>query len=685
MWSLAGERYRVGDVDTERDYAMKVLIGLLVLLLSVAAWGEGRLRAAEHSWSLASPDEKLVATLALTAPSRVPQYPAGKVRLYYRVEHGPPGERVEVLPWSPLGITHYDADFVDGLEFVAAGKVTAIDETYSLPHGKRVARRHLAQQQTFVFQNPQGAKLELVLRVANDGAALRYHFPGSGNTARTITDELTGFRLPADSRAWIMPYEKATKYTPAYEEYYRCGVPLGTESPYDAGWAFPALFEVAGGRRWVLVTEAAVDGSYCGCRLAKTAPGGVYRIRFPDPEEGHGQGNFQPSVRGPWSTPWRVVMVAESPGRFIESTLVTDLNPPCLVQDTSWIKPGRVAWSWWSDHDSPQDYLKMAPFVDLAAEMGWEYFLVDANWTLMDHGDVRQLAQYAAQKGVGLFLWYNSGGEHNIVTEKPRGCMKAEEVRQSEFKLLRQWGIKGVKIDFFQSDKQDIMALYHDILRDAAEHEIMVNFHGCTLPRGWERTWPHLMTMEAVRGAECYTFASEFPVKAPQHNAIVPFTRNAVGPMDYTPCGFSDDKYPHVTTAAHELALAVVFESGLLHFCDRTSAYRELPPEPKSFLRDVPVAWDDTRFVAGEPGRFVVIARRNQDAWYVGAINGEAGAAQIAVPLGFVGDGRFDATIIGDGDDARSFASRRAVVGSGDVIELSLRPYGGAALRLVPR
>jgi alpha-glucosidase len=661
---------------------MNVSLRFAALILAFTTL-TGPARAAEQQWSLASPDGKLVATLALTAPEQVSTYPAGKLRLYYRVEHGPEGDRVEVLPWSPLGIVRADEGFVDGLLYRGQTEAAAIDQTYTLAHGKRRVCRSLAREQVFSFENSGGARLEVVVRVADDGLAFRYRFPESSDEARTVTGELTGFRLPAEGRAWMTPYQEASTYAPAYEEYYTNGAPVGTESPNPAGWAFPALFHAAG--RWVLLTEAAVDGSYCGCRLAQTAPDGVYRIRFPDPGEGNGQGPVEPSSKLPWATPWRVLIVADSPGGIVESTLVTDLNPPSRVEDTSWIKPGRVAWSWWSDHDSPQDYLKMREFIDLAAEMGWEYFLVDANWTLMNHGDVRQLADYARSKGVGLFLWYNSGGEHNVVTEKPRGCMKAEPVRRFELDLLRRWGIKGVKIDFFQSDKQNLMALYQGILRDAADYRIMVNFHGCTVPRGWERTWPHLMSMEAVRGEECYTFAREYPEKAPAYNTILPFTRNAVGPMDYTPCGFTDDKYPHRTTSAHELALPVVFESGLFHFADRVSAYRELPEAPKAFLRELPVAWDETRYVDGEPGKFVVLARRSEGQWYVGTINGEDRPIRVPVPLRFLGAKSYDAQVIGDGKDPRSFGTRDLVVKPGDAITLAMRPYGGAVIRLVPR
>ena len=358
---------------------------------------------------------------------------------------------------------------------------------------------------------------------------------------------------------------------------------------------------------------------------------------------------------------------------------------PCAVKDTSWIKPGRASWSWLSDHDSPQDCTKLKTFVDLAAEMGWEYSLVDANWNIMKNGTIHDLIAYARSKGVGLLLWYNSGGPHNSVTEQPRGTMDIRDVRRFEFERLKQWGIKGVKIDFFQSDKQNIMQLYLDILKDAADYQLMVYFHGCTLPRGWSRTYPNLMTMEAVRGAECYSFDQAYPKQAPMHNVIQAFTRNVVGPMDYTPVMFADNTYPHITTYGHELALSVVFESGLLHFADAVKPYLDLPEGPKTFLKRVPAAWDETRFIAGEPGRFVILARRKGNDWYIGGINGRDIAEQVNVPLAFLGQGRYTMTLIRDGKTPRSFDTQSRVVGAGDSVTMDLGSYAGVAAVLRPQ
>ena len=634
-------------------------------------------------WQIRSPKGVICATVALEDLGSLEGYSEG-TRLYYRIDRKSPQETA-ILPFSLLGITRKDQAFVEGLKPLRASGIEEIDESYELVHGKQRQCVVKANRRTLAFQNGAGARVELQFHVADNGVAFRYRFPEKGNTVHTVTSESTDFYVPGGAKAWIQPYQESSQWTPSYEEFYLNGIPAGTTSPTKAGWCLPALFRLEGGAAWVLLAEAGVDGTYCGTRLGSAAPGGKYRVRFPDPGEGNGVGPVQPSSTLPWTTPWRVIVTGQTLDAVVQSTLVTDLCPPCAIEDTSWIKPGRAAWSWWSDHDSPRDYQKQIEFIDLAADMGWEYYLVDANWTLMDGGDVRQMARYAESKGVGLLLWYNSGGAHNFVTEKPRGTLLHPEVRDFEFSLLKKWGIKGIKVDFFQSDKQDMMAYYLDILRDAAKHKLMINFHGCTAPRGWSRTWPNLMTMEAVKGAECYTFAKEYPENAPWHNTILPFTRNAVGPMDYTPCTFSDDKFPHITTNAHELALSVAFESGWLHLADRVAAYRDLPDGPKQFLKDIPVVWDETRVVGGEPGKLAVIARRSGATWYLGGINGQEQATEVALDLGFLGQGKYQLELIADGRDARSFGEKSMVVACDSPVRIAVRPFGGFVATISPR
>ncbi|MBR9999056.1 MAG: glycoside hydrolase family 97 catalytic domain-containing protein, partial [Cyclobacteriaceae bacterium] len=388
-------------------------------------------------------------------------------------------------------------------------------------------------------------------------------------------------------------------------------------------------------------------------------------------------GPAEPTGSFPWVMPWRVIITGQKLSTIVESNLVTHLAEPSEVEDISWIKPGRASWSWWSDHDSPQDYNELIPFIDLAVEMGWEYSLVDANWNMMKNGDLEKLVEYANGKGIGLLVWYNSGGPHNIVTEQLRNAMHQKERRREEFEKLKSWGVKGVKIDFFQSDKPHIISLYHEILKDAKDYRILCNFHGCTIPRGWQRTYPHLVSMEAVRGAECYSFDPQYPDAAPWHNTILPFTRNVIGSMDYTPVAFSDQTYPHITTNAHELALSVVFESGIIHFADKVDAYLQSPEFVRSFLSHVPAAWEQTRFIDGYPGKYCVLARENNLTWYVGGINGQDVEQQVILDLPFLLDGKYMMEIINDGDSEKTFRYAKKPFKSGDRPEISIRPRGG--------
>jgi alpha-glucosidase len=341
-----------------------------------------------------------------------------------------------------------------------------------------------------------------------------------------------------------------------------------------------------------------------------------------------------------------------------------------------------VSWSWWSDNDSPRDLGRLRDYIDLAQEFGWEYSLVDANWSEHLDDEMSSLVGYAADRGVRLFLWYNSGGPHNKVSLQPRDRMHQPAVRRSELAKIARWGVAGIKVDFFHSDKQESIARYLAILEDAAEHRLMVNFHGCTIPRGWSRTWPNLLTMESVRGAETYLFDAAFPAQAPVQNTILPFTRNAVGPMDYTPVTFGDVSHPHLTTNAHELALAVVFESGLLHLADSAPSYRRIPPEVAEELRVVPVAWDETRFLLADPGRCVVVARRRGDGWSVAGINGLDEPRSVAVSLADLAGGERRWRVVSDGDGHDAFAVREHP--GGQALSVQLAPRGGFLARSLP-
>ena len=588
----------------------------------------------------------------------------------------------EVILDSPLGLTRTDQDF-DGaaLTPIGATDVRAITDRYTLPHGK--SREHLvkANERTLHFKNTAGERLDLVVRAQNDGVAFRYAFPDRDPVARTVVAERTGFRVPNGSTAWMLPRQPAGTYAPAYEDLFR-EVKAGASSELPDGWDLPALFRTPGGT-WALVTESALDGNYCGAHLAQSAAENTYRIAFPAPAEGNGVGRAQPESTLPWTMPWRVVIVGDRAGGIIESNLVTDLAPPSKMGAASWVRPGRAAWSWWSMSDSPKHAEQLNAFTDLAAEMGWEYALVDANWNLMQTGTIEDVIAHAKAKNVGLLFWYNSGGPHNTVAEAPRDRMSTHEQRVEEFTRLNAWGVKGIKVDFWQSDKQDRIRQYRDLLQDAADFHLMVDFHGSTIPRGWQREFPNLIGMEAVAGAEQYKFREDYAGKAPWLNTVLPFTRNAIGPMDFTPVTFSDAKYPHVTTNAHELALSVIFEDGIQHFADSVDSYRAQPPEVRTFLRQVPAAWDETKAVVDEPGKLLVLARRAGDVWYVAGVNGQDSASHATLLFPFLGTGIWGGTLIGDGASDREFLSRPITAGRS--VDVAMRAHGGFVIRLERR
>jgi len=649
----------------------RTLLFILMALFTIGCQTE----PVPSSWEVTSPNERLSITMFLQEEEQ-DQY------LFYQVDLIENGRKTNVIRPSKMGIERKDAAFLKGLKFVNSTAQVTIDTTYTLPTGKQTTLRNNCTEQAITFERLDGKQLQVVLRAYDDAGAFRYRFPETSDELYTVEGEHTEFAVPPTSRAWIQPYDSITPYTPAYEKYYLNDIAADSTSPNTEGWAFPALFQA--GSNWLLLTEAGSLARYFGAHLQPRAPKGVYSIRLPEYNEAMNTGPAQPSGTLPWATPWRVIIAGKDLNTIATSNVVRHLNPPTQPMDFSWVNPGRVSWSWWSDHPSSKDFQKLKSFIDLAAVMGWEYSLVDANWNIMEGGNIEQLIEYANSKGVGILMWYNSGGAHNTITEQPRDIMSDPVRRKEEFAKLQQWGVKGIKVDFFQSDKPHIIQQYHDILKDAAKHQIMVNFHGCTIPRGWSRTWPNLMTMESVSGAECYSFRQDYPENAPIQNTILPVTRNVLGSMDFTPVTFSDQTYPHLTTYGHELALSVLFESGWLHMADRVAAYQGLPQAPKDFLQSVPVAWDNTRYVVGMPGLEMVMARLKDGVWYVAGVNGENEAKTIRFPLNFLGSSTYTATYIGDGDTPTSFNESTATVSAGATFEAPLLPFGGFVLKLSP-
>ncbi|MEQ8704964.1 MAG: glycoside hydrolase family 97 catalytic domain-containing protein [Phaeodactylibacter sp.] len=590
---------------------------LLALFLAFALW---QCQSNDGPWTLYPPNEAYQVQVALDD--------AGQ--LSYTLLSGSGDQVRTLLKPSALGLVRDDGDFSKGLQQRSVQTSSVKTSTYTLVSGPNLTPEHRYKEQIIELENASGQPLNLVFRAYDEGVAFRYVFPDTDTEVRTVSAEHTTFAV-AEGKAWGHPYDTITKWNPAYETYFSGPMDSGTPAPWNKnGWAFPMLFETNG--HWLLISEAGFDGSYGGSHLS-ISDKEEYKIVFAEEEEAYGLHSAQQSSTLPWSTPWRFILVDSSLERLSTSQLVTELAEPNKLEDTDWIKPGRSTWSWWAYSDSPQDYDQLVPYVDFAAEMGWRYSLVDANWDRMQNGDLAQLADYAKTKGVDLLVWYNSGGPHNSVEEAPRDRMHLRDSRRAEFAKLQKLGIKGIKVDFFQSDKQELIKQYIGILEDAADFELIVNFHGCTLPKGWRRTYPNLLTMEAVRGGECYKFDASYPERAPAHLAMLPFTRGVVGPTDYTPGGFSDNTHPHKTTYGFELALPLVLESGIIHYTDTPEKIIGLPDYAVNWLRDLPATWEETRLLAGYPGQYAIVARRKGQIWYLGGINGQAQQQSVVLDL----------------------------------------------------
>jgi hypothetical protein len=592
-----------------------------------------------------------------------------------KVSYTANGITSEAISQIDLGIVRSDQDFSKQLTFIKAGKPLPINEKYVALHGKKSVCSNTANEVTIYFENTRKAKLNLIIRAYNDGIAFRYEFPDSKGVYQ-VEDENTSYTIAAQTMRWM------EKWNTANEGLYTA---TSGDNVLQQEWGYPALFNTADKACWFLLHESDVNRNYCASKLSNTADKAKYKITFPNPKDGNGQGDALPTISLPWKSPWRVIIMG-SLADVVSSTLVDDVAPPSVIKETSWIKPGLVSWNYWSHNHGTKDYKVVTEFADLAANMNWPYTLLDWEWDSMGNGgNLEDALKYIRAKGIKPLMWYNSGGKHTSVSATPRDRMLTHENRVEEFTKLKSLGVVGVKIDFFESEKQDMIKYYLDILDDAVKFNMMVYFHGCIVPRGWERTYPNLMTSEAVHGAEWYNNGPEFTNAAPEHNTILPFTRNVVGSMDYTPVTFTNSQYPHITSYGHELALGVLFESGFQHLADRPEGYYNLPDAVKAFLRELPNAWDDTKLLDGYPGKDVIIARKKGNSWYIAGINAEIREKRKTIKFDFLPDNKsYKLTLIADGSYDKDFAIQYLVVDKSSSIAVKMLRRGGFTASLIP-
>ncbi|MDR7333455.1 glycoside hydrolase family 97 catalytic domain-containing protein [Roseateles asaccharophilus] len=594
-------------------------------------------------------------------------------QLVYTVQRA--GEKV-LLP-SRLGLVLEQGDYANGLKLVATSQVKAHHEQYTLAAGKKSRVDYRANEQAFTVANASGQKLTVTLRASDDGLALRYTVDGPGR--KQFKDELTSFAFSPEARAWLQPMSVAKtgwkRTNPSYEEHYQMDVPVGSKAPSHAGWVFPALFR--SGANWVALTEAGMDGRFHASRLASDSTGGTYRIGLPEASEVNTNGHLLADVNGPLTTPWRVLAIGPLK-TVMESTLGTDLAAPAIAFDKAKLKPGHASWSWAILKDDGTVYDVQKRFIDYAGDMGWNYTLVDADWDRkIGDAKMKELAQQAKAKNVGLLAWYNSSGAWNDTEYSPKNALLTKADRAKEFARVKAIGIKGLKVDFFGGDGASSIAYYVDILKETAATGLLLNFHGATLPRGWSRTYPQLMTVEAVKGFEFATFTQEDQDKVVTHSVMLPFTRNLFDPMDFTPMVFHDiPNIKRATRNGFELAESVVFLSGIQHYAETPEGMATVPAYVKGFLRELPRAWDEVRFLAGEPGKYVVLARRAGKQWFIAGMNGEEQPRELTLDLAWLGakEGQF----ITDGDGPREFSEGKL---SATSAKLTLAPRGGFVAR----
>ncbi|SDK59167.1 Glycosyl-hydrolase 97 N-terminal [Glycomyces sambucus] len=532
-----------------------------------------------------------------------------------------------------------------------------VEDEWTARSGKAVGtHRYRHTEQVHELRHASGLDWQVHVRTGADGTAVRYaaarlegHHRLDADRTRLHLSQPGPDRADLDSagldrasidrptRVWALDYQ--TWYeTPRF----------GADLPDLADGAYGFPFLVRTGDACVLATESGIDGRFSGAH-AETADG-VLAFVLAEPYE---------VTRGPL-TPWRVFLTG-SLARIVESRFVDELAPAPLeaTGDTSWVRPGRAAWSWWSDFYSGAQLDRQRHFVDAAARLGWEHLLIDCGW---DETWVPEIVAYASRRGIQVHLW---AVWHDL--DGPEGLAKLA--------LWRSWGVAGVKVDFMESESKDRYRWYDTVLAETARLGLHVNFHGSVIPRGWARTWPQVVGYEAIRGSEYYVFFADTPLSA-AHNVIQPFTRNVAGAMDYTPVAFGAPG--RTTSDAHELALSVAFECGITHFADDVDAYLARPHAAR-FLAELAPAWDETLLLAGDPDREAVVARRSGDRWFIGAIaTGEA--RTITVPLDRLGIDGYEAWTVSDGEDGLT-AAQSTVDG---LLTVDLAEHGGFAAILAP-
>ena len=626
---------------------MKFFIVMAMLLGSSVASAENK--------QITSPDGKLVVTVADMDG-----------RPSYSVSY----DNVLFLKPSPLGMIANIGDFSSGMSLEKNVSTNKIDETYELASIKQSKVRYVANEAVFSFTQQGKTIYDVIFRISNNDVAFKYKMYPQGETLSCVVkQEATGFAFPDGTTTFLCPQSKPmggfARTSPSYETSYTADDVAG-KNGWGEGYTFPCLFR-NGDNGWVLVSETGVNGGYCASRLLGHK-GGVYTIGFPQEGEANGNGTVSPGIALPGETPWRTITVGKTLAPIVETTVPFDVVKP-LYPAKGEFTYGRGSWSWIIGMDGSTNYKEQLRYIDFSAAMGYQSVLVDALWDKQIGRDkIEELAKYGKDKGVALYLWYNSNGYWNDAPQTPRGIMDNAIARRKEMKWMQSIGIRGIKVDFFGGDKQMTMQLYEDILSDANEYGLLVIFHGCTLPRGWERMYPNFASSEAVLASENLHFSQGSCDHEAFNATLHPFIRNTVGSMDFGGSAlnkyYNADNAPRgsrrVTSDVYALATAVLFQSPVQHFALAPNNLTDAPSWAIDFMKEVPTTWDEVRFIDGYPGKYVILARRHGDKWYIAGVNAQKETLKLKVNL----------PMFSNGEKVRLFSDDKALQGGVKQIEI---------------
>lgn len=595
----------------------------------------------------------------------------------------------QMLKPSRLGIIANTGDFSQQLTFKSSATAT-VTKDYTMRTTKTSQSSYRANQLSVVYENADHRMMTVKFNVSDNDIAFRYEFGDvPEHTHIIINEEKTAIVLPSNTTTFLSPQSDPMigwkRSKPSYEEEYTPDAPMTARSKYGQGYTFPCLFHV-GDDGWMLVSETGTHGNYPGCHLSDYNAQLGYSIAFPMSGECDGRGANDAAFPLPGATPWRTITVGNTLRPIVETTISYDVVEP--LYDTKYdYKPGRYTWSWLIWQDNSANYDDQRQMVDLAATMGYEYVLVDGLWDQQTGRErIAELSRYAQRKGVNLMLWYNSNGTANEAPQTPRNCMNTAIARKREMAWMQSIGIKGIKVDFFGGDKQHVMQLYEDILSDANDYGLQVIFHGCTLPRGWERMFPNYVSSEAVLASENVFFQEHHAQREGFELTMHPFCRNAVAAMDWGGTIMNrymsrdnHSRHHRYTSDVFEMAAAIANQTSIQCIAIYPNNLTELPTHEIDFLKQVPTTWDETRFIDGYPGKYAVIARRHGSRWYVAALNGTDKPLQLNISLPMLANK--DVDLYFETADKKSLwpksAIKKAKVGKDGKLKILMLPMGG--------